>query len=284
LHLIQGNTTGALRRPILRDVRDVPWDFLLPAPAKPDSQALARGRARKRWNAAAAILSGAIPALFLQSYFPARPEKWVIGFAAGLLWANAFEYLYHRYLLHLPRNFLSLGHLQHHASVGTPLEPDHVNLGSSPFWVVLLFVINEALVLALYLPLRAGIAGGLFLGFVAYQVVVEEFHWRIHLGGWLPPGLRWTRDYHLAHHDRPDGKFNIFLPVFDAMFGFPRMVKGARGASVFSILPGTGLRLTVLEKSMLLWLFTLALAANLFEQTPPKAPERPPVQQTGQAD
>ncbi len=243
----------------------MPWDFLLPAPAQPDPQALARGRARKRWNAVAAILSGVLPALIVQNYSPARPEKWVIGFVAGVLWANGFEYLYHRYLLHLPRNFLSLGHLRHHASVGTPLEPEHVNLGSSPFWVVLLFVTNEALVLALYLPLHVGIAGGMFLGFVAYQVVVEEFHWRIHLGGWLPPGLCWTRDYHLAHHDRPDGRFNIFLPLFDAIFAFPAFLKRARVQTGFAILPGARCRLTIAEKSMLMWLFALAIAANLFQ-------------------
>ena len=235
-----------------------------PAPVQADPQALARGRVRKRWNAAAAVLSGVLPVLLIQDYFPTRPEKWVIGFAAGLVWANGFEYLYHRYLLHLPRNFLSLGHLGHHASVGTPSEPDHVNLGSSPLWVVVLFAINEALVIALDLPLHLGVAAGMFVGFAAYQIVVEEVHWRIHLGGWLPPGLRWTRDYHLAHHDRPDARFNIFLPLFDAMFGFPMLLRRTRTASVFAVVPGTGSRLTVAEKSMLIWLFTLAIAANLF--------------------
>jgi Fatty acid hydroxylase superfamily len=266
-------------------VRPVPWEFIISAPAQPDPQALARGRARKRWNAVAAILSGALPALILIHDFPIPWEKWVIGFLAGLVWANGFEYLYHRYLLHLPRNFLSLGHLQHHSSVGTPQEPDHVNLGSSPLWVVVLFVINEALVIAFDLPLHLGIAPGMFLGFVAYQVLVEEFHWRIHLGGWLPPGLRWTREYHLAHHDRPDGRFNIFLPLFDAVFGFPMFLKRTRPASVFAIAPGTGSRLTVAEKSMLVWLFTLAVAANLFSSgSLLKMGESRSVQQTRQAD
>ncbi len=241
----------------------MPWEFLFPAPVQPDPQALARGRVRKRWNAVAATLSGILPALLLQHYFPAGPEKWAIGFAVGLLWANGFEYIYHRYLLHLPRNFLSRGHLQHHASVGTPLEPDHVNLGSSPLWVVVLFLLNEPLVIAFDLPLHLGIASGMFLGFFAYQVAVEEFHWRIHLGGWLPPGLRWTRDYHLAHHDRPDGRFNIFLPIFDVIFAFPTWIRRARPQPFFSTGPG-GSSLNRMEKSMLVWLFTLAIAANLF--------------------
>lgn len=261
------------------------WQAIIPAPAQPDPQALARGRARKRWNAVAAVLSGLLPALIVAHYFSTSPQKWTLGFLAGLVWANGFEYLYHRYLLHLPRNFLSLGHLQHHSSVGTPLEPDHVNLGSSPFWVAILFAINEPLVLAFALPFHLGIAPGMFLGFVVYQIAVEEFHWRIHLGGWLPPGFGWARDYHLAHHDRPDGRFNIFLPLFDGVFALPMSLKRARSASVFSIVPGAGSPLTVVEKSMLIWLFTLAIAANLFHTAPPsKMGKNSSVQQTGQVD
>jgi hypothetical protein len=232
--------------------------------------ALARGRSRKRQNALAAIFSGLIPAALLQRFFP--PQHWLIGFGAGLLWANAFEYFYHRYLLHLPKNFLSLGHLRHHSSVGTPLEPDHVNLGSSPFWVAVLFVINGALVVPLDFLFHLHIAAGMFLGFVVYQLVVEEFHWRIHLGGWLPYG-RWCRDYHLAHHDRPDGRFNIFLPVSDFMFG---SISAAFAATVLAKArrPTFGLpfatssgitRLTLAEKSLLIWLFALAFAANIFQ-------------------
>lgn len=57
------------------------------------------------------------------------------------------------------------------------------------------------------------------MAFAAYYLAAEEMHWRIHLGGWLPPGLRALREYHLAHHDRPDARFNVFLPLFDWLFG-----------------------------------------------------------------
>ena len=147
-----------------------------PAPADIQAAAVARGRTRKRQNAVAAMLSGVIPALILEHFFPASPQKWIAGFFLGLAWANSFEYFYHRYLLHLPKNFLSLGHLRHHISVGTPLEADDVNLGSSPLWVVVLFVVNGVLVVALDLLLGVRIAPGMFLGFVVYQIVVEEFH------------------------------------------------------------------------------------------------------------
>ena len=215
-----------------------------------------------------------------------------MGFCAGLLWANSFEYFYHRYLLHLPKNFLSLGHLRHHRSVGTPLEADDVNLGSSPLWVVVLFVVNGILAVALDLLLRLRIAPGMFLGFVAYQIVVEEFHWRIHLGGWLPFGSC-CRDYHLAHHDRPDGRFNIFLPFSDVLFGSVTagfaavtLAKGMR-RSRFGLPFATGSdalsRMTLVEKSLLIWLFALAFAANVFQSAPPtKSPDSAATSQTQQ--
>jgi len=264
------------------------------SPAEIQAAAVARGRTRKLLNAMAAVLSGFTPALLLGHFFPASPQRWLTGFCAGLLWANAFEYFYHRYLLHLPKNFLSMGHLGHHSSVGKPDEADHVNLGSSPLWVVVLFVINGAIVVPLDFLLRLHIAAGMFLGFLAYQIVVEEFHWRIHLGGWLPFG-RWCRDYHLAHHDRPDGRFNIFLPFSDVLFGSiatgfaaVTLAKGTR-RSGFGMPFATGSnplsRMTLAEKSLLIWLFALAFAANVFQSAPPaKSPDPATTSQTQQGD
>jgi len=63
------------------------------------------------------------------------------------------------------------------------------------------------------------IAPGVFLAFAIYFITVEEVHWRIHLGEWLPPVLGASRAYHLAHHARPDARFNIFLPLWDTLLG-----------------------------------------------------------------
>jgi hypothetical protein len=181
--------------------------------------AIARGRAIKRVNAWTAVLCGGVPALALGILFPARLPHWLAGFGAGLLWASLFEYLYHRFLLHLPGTFFAKRHLGHHASVGTPTEAEHVNLGGSPIWVVALFAINGIPVTIGDSLLGLGIAPGIFLAFAVYFITVEEVHWRIHLGEWLPPVLRASRAYHLAHHTRPDARFNIFLPVWDALLG-----------------------------------------------------------------
>ena len=115
--------------------------------------------------------------------------------------------------------FFAKRHLEHHASVGTLTEAEHVNLGSSPIWVVALFLINGLPVVIADFLFRFGIAPGIFVGFSVYFITVEEIHWRIHLGEWLPPVLASSRAYHLAHHARPDARFNIFLPVWDTLLG-----------------------------------------------------------------
>jgi Fatty acid hydroxylase superfamily len=184
--------------------------------------AIARGRAKKRDNAITAVLCGCLPAVILEVMFPAHLERWLIAFLLGLLWANGFEYFYHRFLLHVPGNLFAHRHLLHHMSVGTPTEGEQVNLGGKPIWVALLFVVNGAPVVLLDLILRLGVVQGIFLGFVVYLLAVEEIHWRIHMEEWLPPGLRFAKAHHLAHHERADERFNVFLPLFDSLFGSMR--------------------------------------------------------------
>lgn len=183
------------------------------------STALLRGQSVKRANALTAVLSGALPGVLLALYVQPRTTHLLLGLTIGLLWANGFEYIYHRYLLHWPASTLGKGHLLHHATVGRPEEPQHVTFGSSPLWVAFLFLANGLLVLFTGAIWRIGIMPGVLVGFTVYFISVEEIHWRIHLGGWLPPGLRRGREYHLAHHDTPDARFNVFLPIFDLLLG-----------------------------------------------------------------
>ena len=175
--------------------------------------------AKMLFNRAAQVLCGGLPALALGIFLPSGFGKWLVGFAAGLLWASLFEYAYHRFLLHLPGTFFARRHLGHHASVRTLTEAEHVNLGSSPVWVAALFAINGLPVVIADLLFGLRIAPGVFLAFTIYFITVEEVHWRIHLGQWLPPGFRAARAYHLAHHVQPNARFNIFLPLWDTLLG-----------------------------------------------------------------
>jgi hypothetical protein len=177
------------------------------------------GETKKRNNAIAALVCGLIPAIVLAQHHPPNSARWLICAIIGLIWANGFEYSYHRWLLHRPRSDFSKGHREHHAQVGTPEEAEHVNLGRSPLDIVLMFAINAAVMIPLDLLLRLWVAPGIFVAWTVYLVVAEEIHWRIHMDGWLPPGLRFARAYHMSHHDIPTTRYNIFLPLFDWLFG-----------------------------------------------------------------
>ena len=184
--------------------------------------AFEHGRTKKRNNAIVALLSGALPGAILSFYFPTSWQRWVTGFIIGLIWGNAFEYAYHRWLLHWPQSSFGRGHLEHHMNVGTPEEAEHVNLGRSPLHIIPLFVSNGLLVFALDRYFGLGIMSGIMAGWSIYLVAAEEIHWRIHMDGWLPPGLRFARRYHMSHHDIPTARYNVFLPLFDFIFGNSR--------------------------------------------------------------
>ena len=99
------------------------------------------------------------------------------------------------------------------------VEAEHLNLGGSPMWVVLLFVINGGPLVILDRLLHLAVVSGLFAAFAVYFIVVEEVHWRLHLGEWLPAICDPARAYHLAHHERPNSRYNIFLPLWDVLLG-----------------------------------------------------------------
>ncbi len=182
-----------------------------------DPTALKQGWKINIRNAIVAVLCGCVPAAVLAYRHLPSPGMWLIGLAAGFLWANFFEYALHRWLLHWPDSYADDGHLLHHASVGKTDEPLYVNLGGRPIWVVAMFVVNGAPVVLADLFLDAGFAPGVLVSFSLYFVLTEQIHWRFHTGGWLPAMLGKARARHMAHHQRPTHDFSIFLPLFDRL-------------------------------------------------------------------
>ena len=187
------------------------------------SAEIARASRVKRVNAVTALVSGALLAAIVLKLVPLErnvfdPLRLVAGFLAGLVYANAFEYVLHRFVLHWGQGFLVQRHGLHHDTAGAPEEPRYVNFATSPWVVVLVFVLNALPVLALEMFLRAGLAVGVFAGFTLYFIAYDEIHWRFHLGGWLPGWLRLVRQHHMLHHGGFEGRYNVFLPIFDWVF------------------------------------------------------------------
>lgn len=148
-----------------------------------------------------------------------------LGAACGVLYANSFEYVLHRFFLHWGNGFLVQRHALHHNSAGADNEARYINFASSPLVVVLVFALNAppvlliAYCLHLLNYLNAGAFGaGMFAGFTLYFVVYEAVHWRIHMGGWLPGWMRFARHHHMLHHRDAEGHYSVFLPIFDWVF------------------------------------------------------------------
>jgi hypothetical protein len=179
------------------------------------AEAIARGLIVKRNNAFTALFVGL--GLAFASLRVGR-GSWnlvAIGALAGVVYANAFEYVLHRFFLHWGKGFLDRQHALHHDSVGAPNEARYVNFSTSPSVVILVFLLNAPPALAIERLVGHGIGTGMFLGFTIYYIVYEEAHWRMHVGGWLPGWMRFARRHHLLHHGGFEGRYNVFLPVFD---------------------------------------------------------------------
>lgn len=203
----------------------------MPTVAEIRAAANARGRVVQLTNALTAILFAGLFAVVLAEIFlPTAISLWA-GFFVGLLYANAYEYFFHRFLLHWPGTFLTERHLEHHRTVGAPDEGRYINFLGSPLLVMAVFVVNAMPFLALEWWLQPRIVSGVLVGFIVYFILSEEIHRRIHLGGWLPSWLESARYHHLQHHDQPDGRFNVFFPLFDRLLGGQSQSAGSADAT-----------------------------------------------------
>jgi len=177
--------------------------------------AIARGLTVKRNNAFTAVLAGAGLALCTLKAGRGSLNLVAVGVLAGVVYANAFEYVLHRFFLHWGKGLLDRQHALHHDSVGAPNEARYVNFSTSPLVVILVFLLNAPVPFAVERFLGHGIGTGMFLGFTVYYILYEEIHWRIHLGGWLPGWMQFARRHHMLHHGKFPGRYNVFLPLFD---------------------------------------------------------------------
>ncbi len=73
--------------------------------------ALARGLAVKRNNALTATIFGGLLAALLVEAFSFKLAGFFSGILLGLFYANAFEYFFHRFLLHPPGRVFAQYHL-----------------------------------------------------------------------------------------------------------------------------------------------------------------------------
>ena len=197
---------------------------------------IARAVRIKRNNAITAVIAGTALAGFLAKASSSVQTygTFVIGLLAGLLYANIFEYVLHRFFLHWGEGFLVKRHALHHDSAGAVDEARYVNFATSPWIVVLVIVLNAPAAIVVEKLVHASVAPGMLVGFTLYYIAYEEIHWRIHFGGWLPRWLRFARRHHMLHHADFKGYYNVFLPICDWLFQRHKWKPPGRDAAPYS--------------------------------------------------
>ena len=132
---------------------------------------IARGLVVKRNNAFTALLTGMGLALVALKTGRGSLNLAAVGALAGVVYANAFEYILHRFLLHWGHGYLDRQHALHHDSVGAPNEARYVNFSTSPQVVILVFLLNAPPAFAIEYFLDHGVGSGMFLGFTIYYIL-----------------------------------------------------------------------------------------------------------------
>jgi Fatty acid hydroxylase superfamily len=187
----------------------------MPSETEVRAETRAQGLRTKRNNLLAALLSGVFLVWISVRFFPHSIPGIALGFVGGLLYANAFEYCLHRFILHAGRGFLFKQHMLHHSTWSAPEAARYVNFSRNPLGVVAVFAVNAVPFLLFQWIFRTSWTAGVFASFTVYYVAFEEIHWRSHMGGWLPQWLRFAARHHLLHHAHETGEYNVFLPIFD---------------------------------------------------------------------
>ena len=177
---------------------------------------IASGLRVKRNNAITAFVTGAtLAVLAIRVEGMLSAAAIMLGILAGVIYANGFEYLLHRFFLHWGKGYLVKQHGLHHSS--PPNSARYVLFSSSAGVVVLVFVLNAIPVFTIGHWAGGGFVAGMFAAFTGYYIAYEEVHWRIHVGG-LPRWMRFARRHHMLHHNGDDSRYNVFLPIFDWVF------------------------------------------------------------------
>lgn len=199
---------------------------MIPSDYQIREQWTAQGLSIKRRNLLAAALSGVVLVWISLRFFPHSVPGILGGLVLGFFYANGFEYVLHRFILHSGRGMFCEQHMVHHTTLHAPEAPRYVNFSRNPLGVVALFTANGLPFLVAQWIFHNEWTAGVFASFSLYYMAFEEIHWRTHMGGWLPKWLRPAARHHMLHHAHDSGRYNVFLPIFDWLMAGSRPPAG----------------------------------------------------------
>jgi hypothetical protein len=172
---------------------------------------------------------------------PVTPLSACAGFALCFLYANLFEYVFHRWVLHRRSRLLLYSYrvhsLLHHqvfhgdATYHVQHEEDR-DLILFRWWQgPLMLAAHAPAVWALEVISGFAVLWGAMTALAAYYALYEYLHWCMHnpAGRWIErrSAFQILDAHHRLHHGLWRVNFNVVLPIADAIFGtFRRATPG----------------------------------------------------------
>jgi hypothetical protein len=183
-----------------------------------------------------------------------------IGATLGLTAASFFEWLVHRYCMHMPLRILRYPFERHTLVHHRIFKADHTyhlandkdkHTIAMAWWngPVLITICQVPFLIAACISRQWGILCGAALAMTAYYAAYEYMHWCMH----LPRRRHVERSgiffrlngHHLLHHRYMQKNYNVVLPLADLCFGTLLLrskihFKQAEGPSVPNVQPKSG--------------------------------------------
>jgi len=148
-----------------------------------------------------------------------------IQFLAGLLYANAGEWLMHKYILHAlgenPHSFWAYHLHAHHAACAehAMVDPGYKTISLTTWNTQSKELVVLAGIVLLHLPLfivLPSLTSALYLSLALYYYK----HRKAHLDpAWAKQHLRWHYDHHLCKQPSCSGNWCVTWPWFDYLLG-----------------------------------------------------------------
>ena len=168
-----------------------------------------------------------------------------LAFVFYFLYANFFEWAFHKFLFHSPRIIKATykaHHLVHHQRYKYEMEsyewqPEYEKDHIAMDWFALPLFVGFHLPFFLLIQWATGwqsVWGGVG-AVVAYYAVYEYFHYFMHV-----PANRWfettkafkfSKEHHRIHHKYMNQNLNVFLPIADRCLGTYRSISSVHSAS-----------------------------------------------------
>ena len=159
-------------------------------------------------------------AALITSYYVYNLEKFNPAYTViGIVFFNFFEYIYHRFLLHISHDgpFYHYIHGNHH------MKPHGKSIH---FPIIFITSMNIFMYSAMHLYFKKNLLMNMGIGTSIAHILFENIHKEIHHPYWFTNPKNVMREYHMYHHLKSKHvAYGFSVPTWDIVFGtYPHQI------------------------------------------------------------